>query len=262
VCLCAINYRPDHDWPLLLVANRDEFRDRPAEAMHWWSPTEQWPEPVLAGRDRKAGGTWLAADQTGRIALLTNIRPGYLGRTGERSRGELPLSYLQNQQSIEDFHQAFLADLPSYAGFNLVLFDTRRLFWFSADHPRGAWLTPGIHGLSNDAMNTSWPKVEMARSQMKAHHQRLEVTPWQSEGLLDLPILSDPHIQPDAHLPNTGVPLDWERTLSAQTITADHYGTRCRTWIAVHRNGQIQVSESQLKADGTLGKPERFSWQY
>lgn len=261
MCLCVFNYRPGHEWPLLLVANRDEFLDRPADPMHWWDPTEQRPVPVLAGLDLKAGGTWLAADPAGRIALLTNIRPGHLGQTGQRSRGELPLAFLQQPRDIATFHQSLRPDIDQYGGFNLVLFDTQGLFWFSSDHPQGEWLTPGIHGLSNDAMNTPWPKVELAREQMADCHQRMETTPWLPDDLATLPILADPHTQSDDHLPDTGVPLDWERTLSAQTITSERYASRCRTWIAVHRSGRLQISEAQLSPDGTLDKPRVFTWQ-
>lgn len=257
MCLCVVNYRPGHDWPLLLTANRDEFLDRPAEAMHWWSGDVS----ILAGRDLKAGGTWLAADARGRLALLTNIRPGYLGKSGQRSRGELPLAFLQQDRDISTFHQTLLPHIGQYAGFNLVLFDASGLFWFSSDHPQGQWLTPGIHGLSNDALNTPWPKVELACEQMAVHHPRLEVMPWQPADLASLPILADPHTRPDEQLPDTGVPTNWERTLSAQTITSERYGSRCRTWIALHHSGQLQVSEAQLNPDGTLNEPRVFSWR-
>lgn len=261
MCLCAVNYRPGHDWPLLLTANRDEFLDRPAEAMHWWEPSVPHDAPVLAGRDLKAGGTWLAVDAKGRIAMLTNIRPGYLGKTGQRSRGELPLAFLRQSHDISTFHQSLLPDIDQYAGFNLVLFDATGLFWFSSDHPNGQWLAPGIHGLSNDALNTPWPKVELARAQMAAHHARLEIMPWQPADLANLPILADPHTQSDEQLPDTGVPRDWERILSAQTITSEHYASRCRTWIALHRSGLMQVSEAQLSPEGAVNEPQQFSLQ-
>jgi uncharacterized protein with NRDE domain len=56
MCLVAFAFTPGHDRHLLLAANRDEYRDRPARPMAWW----RWPDGPLAGRDEKAGGTWLA----------------------------------------------------------------------------------------------------------------------------------------------------------------------------------------------------------
>jgi uncharacterized protein with NRDE domain len=261
MCLSVFNHRPGHDWPLLLVANRDEFRDRPTETMHWWAADTAQANPILAGRDQLAGGTWLGVDRTGRLAMLTNIRPGYVGRTGQRSRGELPLAFLRESHSIETFHQIIRPLITDYAGFNLVLFDKQGLFWFSSDHPDGQWLSEGTHALSNDAINTPWPKVSQARDQMVSHHKKLEITPWQPADLTNLPILTDPVTRNDNQLPDTGVPLDWERRLSAQTITGDRYGTRCRTWLALHGSGHIQVAEAQLRSDGSQIEPGVFTWQ-
>ena len=53
--------------------------------------------PRWGGRDRVAGGTWLAVDPAGRVGAVTNRHPG--GRPPERdparhSRGKLPLEAL------------------------------------------------------------------------------------------------------------------------------------------------------------------------
>lgn len=252
MCLMVLNWRPDHDWPLLLVANRDEFRERPTRAMHWWSPEDGG---ILAGRDLKAGGTWLAVDADGRFALLTNIRPGYVGLSGTRSRGELPVQFLTGQKTIEAFHDSLLDDLADYGGFNLVLGDRERLFWFSSDHPRGHWLEPGIHTLSNDALNTPWPKTRQAHRQMAEAGHQLE-----QGHLHEASILTDKATAPDSQLPQTGVPQTWEKQLSAQTITGDHYGTRCRTALRMHREGQLDVAEVQLGPSGEAISDRQFTW--
>ena len=53
MCLIALAWRAHPRYPLVLVANRDEFLDRPAAPAHWWSE----PPQLLAGRDLEAGGT-------------------------------------------------------------------------------------------------------------------------------------------------------------------------------------------------------------
>ncbi|GGX63169.1 NRDE family protein [Saccharospirillum salsuginis] len=252
MCLMVLNWRPDHEWPLLLVANRDEFRERPTHPMHWWPGADR---DLLAGKDLKAGGTWLAIDQNGRFALLTNIRPGYIGKTGSRSRGELPIRFLNEHLSIEAFHRDVAEYLPEYGGFNLVLGDGERLFWFSSNHPDGQWLDAGIHTLSNDALNTPWPKTRKASRQMAEHTERFE------QGLIDdLDILTDRQAADDSQLPDTGVPLEWERQLSAQTITGERYGTRCRTWVRMDRRGFVGVKEIELDASGGIRQDRDFSW--
>ena len=255
MCLMVLNWRPDHEWPLLLVANRDEFRERPTHPMHWW-PGAAARGDLLAGKDLKAGGTWLAIDHSGRFALLTNIRPGYLGQSGQRSRGELPIQFLQSGQDIEDFHQHLKKDLPAYSGFNLLLGDGKRLFWVSSNHPDGRWLEPGIHTLSNDALNTPWPKTQQAQRQMAEQAEQFE------RGNLDtLDILADRDTAPDNTLPRTGVPLEWERQLSAQTIIGEAYGTRCRTWLRMNRHGYVGVTELQLDETGEPLEQRDFGWR-
>lgn len=245
MCLIVVNWRPQHDWPLLVVANRDEFRERPTQPLHWWPPGDSGTErPILAGRDLKAGGTWLALDEAGRFALLTNIRPGYIGTQGNRSRGELPLMFLKQDRGIETFHRRLLPDLDEYSGFNLMLGDGERLFWFSSDHPRGRWLEEGIHCISNDALDTPWPKTEKARRQMTRQASLME------RDFNQASILTDREMAADSTLPETGVPKDWERLLSAQTIVGERYGTRSRTWIGRYRNERIDVAETQLDDRG------------
>src|SRR5262249_59823869 len=72
--------------PVLRAANRDEFRKRPTD-----DPAEIAPG-VFGGRDRQAGGTWLAV-RAGGLAALTNIG-GAPPRDDAPSRGELPLAAL------------------------------------------------------------------------------------------------------------------------------------------------------------------------
>jgi len=163
MCLAVFSWQPGSAVPLNLVANRDEFRQRPTQAMHWWPD-----RTLLAGKDLQAGGTWLGFNRRGYFALLTNIRPGFIGASSAFSRGDLVRDFLQGCASIEAYHRAILPRLNDYGGFNLVLGDARRLFYFSSIHPSGQWLAPGIHGLSNDSLNTPWPKTVLAKQQMRA----------------------------------------------------------------------------------------------
>jgi len=57
VCTVLVRYHPTAAWPILLAAVRDEFMQRA-----WDPPATHWPEmpTVTGGRDRVAGGTWMA----------------------------------------------------------------------------------------------------------------------------------------------------------------------------------------------------------
>lgn len=106
MCTVVLLHRSGHAWPLLLAAIRDERIDRA-----WDPPAPYWPDRpgVVGGRDRLAGGTWMASDGAS-VACVLN-RPGTLGsQPGKRSRGALPLAALAGE-AIE--HGA-------YAAFNLV----------------------------------------------------------------------------------------------------------------------------------------------
>lgn len=84
MCVIYLAYGQLVDTPLVLLANRDEFYDRPTLPAASW---EDHPH-VFGGRDLAAGGTWLAVSNSGRIAAVTNYRdPG--GQLGTRSRGKL-----------------------------------------------------------------------------------------------------------------------------------------------------------------------------
>ena len=91
MCTLIISRDPEARWPVLLASTRDEFRSRA-----WDPPDEWWPQEhpgVIGGRDREAGGTWLAVNpQARRVAVILNrIEPTGVSDREARSRGALPL---------------------------------------------------------------------------------------------------------------------------------------------------------------------------
>lgn len=249
MCLTALSWQPNDAVPLRVVANRDEFRDRPTETMHWWPQ-----ENILAGKDLKAGGTWLGFNKNGRFALLTNIRPGYVGVDRPLSRGELVTDYLKNDGSIEDYHRMIRRKIDDYSGFNLILGNQNGCFWFSSIQPQGRWLSPGVHALSNASLNTPWPKTMLAIEQMKSH-LRTKEPHLENHDILSSQATSNPKT-----LPDTGVPLEWEIKLSAQTIVGEEYGTRSRTHFTQTRDGQFDVVEQQIDSEGAIVTRQTFSF--
>ena len=84
MCLILFAVEQHPDYPLVVIANRDEYYARPSRDAHWWDDAD-----IYAGRDLEAGGTWLGVDRCGRFAAVTNVRePGAMS-PGKRSRGEL-----------------------------------------------------------------------------------------------------------------------------------------------------------------------------
>ena len=75
--------------PLLIAANRDEMYQRPTDPI---TVLRAAHPRVLGGRDELAGGTWLAVNEHGVVAGLTN-QPTGARDPAKRSRGELPLAF-------------------------------------------------------------------------------------------------------------------------------------------------------------------------
>src|SRR5580700_3122857 len=98
MCLLVVVSRLDPGAPLVVGANRDEQLARPAVAM---TVLRAAHPRILGGRDEEAGGTWLAVNEHGVVAGLTN-RPSPDGRDpAKRSRGELPLAFAAYQDAAQ-----------------------------------------------------------------------------------------------------------------------------------------------------------------
>ena len=111
---------------------------------------------------------------------------------------------------------------------NLLLSDGESLHYASNRGPQAQSLAPGVYGLSNHLLDSPWPKLIAARQRFSEALQSLPA----SQAFFD--ILRDDEIVPDDQLPNTGVPLEWERRLSAIFVRSPEYGTRASTLVAVN----------------------------
>ena len=238
MCLIVLAWRPDHALPLIVAANRDEFYARPAAPLGPWADV---PE-LLAGRDLQAGGTWLGIGPHGRFAALTNIRNPQAAQ-GSRSRGELPLRFLQGDQSPAAFADRLQHEANDYGGFNLLVGDRQQLWHFNAHSGRSQALAPGVHGVSNADLNTPWPKLQRARAALADALDEAD------EAQL-FALLRDASRPSDSELPGTGVSLDTERLLSSAFIASEHYGTRASTLLFVHACGTRQMIERSFGPHG------------
>jgi uncharacterized protein with NRDE domain len=241
VCLVALAYKAHPRFPFIFAANRDEFLDRPAEPAHWWADAPH----LLAGRDVRAGGTWMGITRTGRFAAVTNHRDLRAPRVQGPSRGLLVCAALDGV--IDP------ATTGSYDGFNLLYGPLDALHYHNNVQPVDAPLPPGIHGLSNAFLDTPWPKVERATAELR----RLVAGPDAQlvDGLFTM--LSDGRTAPDDRLPDTGLPLDLERAVSAILITSPGYGTRCSSVVLVDHDGRVRFEERTTGCTINLRLPIR-----
>ncbi len=166
MCTLVILRRPDHAWPLLLAANRDEMLDRP-----WTPPGRHWADrpEVVAGRDNLAGGSWLGVNATGVVAAVLN-RHGTLGPApGVRSRGELVLEALDHPDAAAAAKAFQDLDPKAYRSFNLVVADNRDAFLVRSLGPNGHKVVPVPAGLS---MLTAHELNDESSARIRFHRPR------------------------------------------------------------------------------------------
>lgn len=241
MCLVALAIDQNRRFPLVVATNRDEFFQRPATRLAWWTPPGGGPD-VLSGRDLESGGTWLGLTAQGRLALLTNIRAPGRVEAQAPSRGRIVPDWLAARESAGQFWMR--TALSGHNGFNLIAADFRRgeCFWASnvAAHPQR--LERGVYGLSNAGLDTPWPKVQHIKTRLRDSLAAAESVDALAAQLFAA--LAEREPAADDTLPHTGVRIELERQLSPAFIrTPDHsYGTRCSTLIITERAGRNPIT--------------------
>ncbi|MEO3473997.1 NRDE family protein [Roseomonas sp. CAU 1739] len=171
MCTVIVLHRPAHRWPLLIAANRDERLDRA-----WDPPAAWWPDhpDIIGGRDRSAGGTWMALGADGVVAAVLN-RPGSLGpAAGKRSRGELPI--LAAAAATAEVAAAAIAALPAgdWRPFNMVVADSHRAVFLRGlgeGRPEAIALPEGL------SMVTAHDPNDPTSPRTRRHLPRFRATP-------------------------------------------------------------------------------------
>lgn len=243
MCLVALAFQSHPNYPLVVVANRDESYDRPAAPADFWSDHPQ----LLAGRDLEAGGTWFGINRMGHWATVTNFRGG--GLAGDRSRGELPTNYLRRDwPAVEQYFRGVMADGDRYSGFSLLAGTIDELAYCNNLTRQITKLHPGVYTLSNDLLDTPWPKAELAREKLK---QAVKADRLHCEDLVT--VLASRQCFPDGYLPDTGVGLEMERTLSPPFIVSHSYGTRCTTVLLIDNDGNVEFAEQTFLRGKAIG---------
>ena len=231
MCLLIVLSRVDARAPLVVAANRDERFDRPATAM---TVLEPGPPRILGGRDHVAGGTWLAVNDAGVVAGLTN-RPVEGGPDpAKRSRGELPLR-LARFPTAGAAVDAFGRDVDP-AAYNpawILVGDRSTLFALDLSDGETVGVTelgPGLHVLENSPFGTSSPKVDHVRARLTGVEADSRAT---RDGRL-VAALAD-HEVPAAPPGADGGGGEVPAQVRADCVHSERYGTRwsCLVEVAV-----------------------------
>jgi|SRR5690625_255074 len=251
MCIINFHYKDHPNYELIVVANRDEFYERPTAPAHFW---EDQPI-ILAGRDLEAKGTWLGITKNGRFAALTNIRDASIHKSFPTSRGAIVTDFLKGTSSPQKYLTSLVQKADNYAGFNVILGNEEGLFYMNNREKKLVEVEPGTHSLSNHFLNTPWPKVLRGKANLRNY--LINVDEVNEESLFE--IAMDREHAEDNDLPSTGVPLDLERQLSPLFIKTEGYGTRSITVLTISKNKVVNFIERTFK-DGEFSSEERFNF--
>ncbi len=229
MCVLAWAWRAHPDYPLVVLANRDELYDRPTAPLGWWAEVPT----IAAGRDLEAGGTWLGVSRGGRFAALSNRGGPKPARAP--SRGGLVAGFLKSDESAAVAAATIQARADRYAGFNLLLGDGHDLVYVSNREPERL-LTPGIYGMANGGFDEVSPRGKRLVGYLSG---------WVRERGLPEPqtwftLLADTtRVQ-------AGDPL------SALFVRADVYGTRASQLVWFGSDGRVSIREHRFDARGRI----------
>ncbi|NIM10726.1 MAG: hypothetical protein GTO45_01970 [Candidatus Aminicenantes bacterium] len=240
MCLILFVYKFHPRYKLILAANRDEYYNRPSTPAQWW---ENNPS-LLAGKDLKAGGTWMGITKNGKIAAVTNYRGTEPLREDALSRGTLVSQYLLSEVSPGKYLENLCSKGSDYNGFNVIMGDMDNLYYYSnmkrnEKNSGISCLKPGIYGLSNAFLDTPWPKIVRGKQMLEQHVLNHPEVPVETI----FSILNDREIAPDDKLPDTGVGIEIERVLSPLFIKTPEYGTRSSTVVLVDNDNHVTFVE-------------------
>lgn len=167
MCTLIVSFQQHQSAPVLVAANRDEVRARPA------APPRRWNgEPFVAPKDEQGGGTWLGLTTGGLFVGVTNRFPSerHLDR---ESRGTLVLEALRAPSAA--------ALRRSLSGLSAQRFNTFHLLYADASAAFVTWsdglqlhhdsLAPGLHVVTERSLGgddhgrtqlitSAWPTLE------------------------------------------------------------------------------------------------------
>ena len=266
MCILFIALDAHPRYPLIIAANRDEYHARPSASMH------HWPEQpgILAGRDRRAGGTWFGVNENGRIAAVTNRRIAASNRdpaqnrSRSRSRGELVARFLRDSESMPDYGEFLQREHRDFSPFNLIYGEASQLHCFSSVGALGHRLSSGFHSISNGAPDQPWPKMSRGVSLLKAQissrdETHSETTNHFAEQLAR--VMKDQTTADEHLLPHTDIDPAREKHLSSIFIIGPDYGTRTTTLLFGDGGGDgggFELYEYNYHADGSESDRQHY----
>ena len=204
---------------------------------------------ILAGRDLKEGGTWLGIDRRGALRAAHQRARSFAARSA-RALARRPGAAAAGADPAAP--SVVLPELVAagsrHNGFNLVAGDAPNCSGARIAHRHRRRSRP-----ASMACRTTCSIRRGRRSGAPRPHSRAGATPRgdRRSSRRSSRCCGDTERAPDEALPATGVPLEWERMLSAPFIVSPTYGTRCSTVVTIDRDGNVRFVERGFDARAT-----------
>ncbi|WP_312307465.1 NRDE family protein [Acinetobacter variabilis] len=243
MCIVALAWRVLDETPLCLISNRDEFYQRPTQALYEWENS-----PIIAGQDLQSGGTWMGITASGRWAVITNFRDGNDKNNYPTSRGHIIQHFLESELTPIRFAQELEKRQCDYAGFNLFVGDRDQAVYMSNRGEAPQVLAHGVYVVSNGLMSEDWQKTRHLRKRFTQEFLPMLQYPDMPESDLCYAvwdILEDERKIIPELLPKTGISHEMEQLLSSTFIQSPVYGTRCSNFLRMKTDEWQWLEKSQ-----------------
>ncbi|MCU4630226.1 NRDE family protein [Acinetobacter variabilis] len=243
MCIVALAWRVLDETPLCLISNRDEFYQRPTQALYEWENS-----PIIAGQDLQSGGTWMGITTSGRWAVITNFRDGNDKNNYPTSRGHIIQHFLESELTPIRFAQELEKRQCDYAGFNLFVGDREQAVYMSNRGEAPQVLAHGVYVVSNGLMSEDWQKTRHLRKRFTQEFLPMLQYPDMPESDLYYAvwdILEDERKIIPELLPKTGISHEMEQLLSSTFIQSPVYGTRCSNFLRMKTDEWQWLEKSQ-----------------
>lgn len=252
--MCLVTFIKDGhpDYPLILVANRDELYNRPAAAIHRWvdHPT------VTAGMDLEAFGTWLGFTDNGNfIAVLNHPFVDWTPSLNPpRSRGDLLKDYLTNNFTMETFETYLEDNRSKYNGYHLLYGTFDDLRYYSNVENTFNKFGKGLYCLANT-------KDDMSKNRVERSSELLQQYVDEKSGDLKLEeltaLLMDKKVSDKIETYPKELNAELALNHSSVFIQGEEFGTVGTTAILIDKEGYIQVREVKYDQKGMTEVTEK-----
>lgn len=251
MCLVVLSIEPKSGFKFVLTSNRDEFYERPTENMHWWSSNPK----VLSGKDKNFNGTWMAINEFGKFAAVTNVREFTALSTKHKSlqdlssRGDLVKDFVTSSYSSSEYLENI--DGLNYQGFNLILFDGNEALICSNRGLEEKLAKGKIYVVGNRPIEEKSEKIKSAEEDF----QKVLDTNISSSNLFEM--MQMPKNRP-LEFSEAFTKENHGREFPYRFIETDIYGTRSTTTVIINEQNIAEIQETCFTKGNETAESKKF----